>query len=129
MRSCYLVNAQELLTAITGDGSSSSKMSGLLVGCLVDISTGQLSFIANSKNTDIGFNVEPNTMLYPAVFVSPTCKECVQFEFGRIKVSCCYAAKFVYSFLTNEIFSILSHYRLLCSKIPEKAFNRCVHHV
>lgn len=81
-----MVNAQELLTAISGESSSSSKMSGLLVGCLVDISTGELSFMANGKETDHSLFIEPNTILYPAVFVAPTSKDTVQFELGRIKV-------------------------------------------
>ncbi len=33
-----------------------------------------------------GFQVEPSTKLYPAVFVEPTVKEVLQFELGRIKV-------------------------------------------
>lgn len=32
------------------------------------------------------FQVEPNTKLFPAVFVRPTCANLFQFEFVKIKV-------------------------------------------
>lgn len=88
-RSCYVVNAQDLLNAVSEQDSSSSKMSGLMVGCAVDVASGHLTFTANGKEIDYFSIVEPDTLLYPAVFVSPTCKEAFQFELGRVKVSFC----------------------------------------
>lgn len=53
-----MVNAQELLAAVSDQGdTSSSKMSGLLIGCLIDISTGEISFMANGKETKFKFKV------------------------------------------------------------------------
>ena len=60
---------------------------GLLIGCFVDTSTGLLSFTVNGKEVANKFQVEPNAMLYPAVFFEPTNKEVLQFELGRAKVS------------------------------------------
>lgn len=127
MRSCYMVNAQELLTAISGEGASSSKMSGLLVGCLVDISTGELSFLANGKETDHCFFVEPNTNLYPAVFVAPTSKETVQFELGRIKVSSSPSIWSASILIIILRYSTLCHYQQPCLKVLRKAFRPTVH--
>lgn len=57
----------------------------MLLGCMVDLSTGVLSFCVNGKEVPQKFQVEPGTKLYPAVFVEPTTKEMLQFELGRIK--------------------------------------------
>lgn len=81
-----MVNAQELVQAVDDQSSASSKVSGLLIGCIVDTSTGELSFLANGKETNNHFRVEPGTMLFPATFVLPTSKDLMQFELGRIKV-------------------------------------------
>lgn len=81
-----MMNAQELVQAVDDQGSTSSKVSGLLIGCVVDTSTGDLSFLANGKETNNHFRVEPGTMLFPATFVATTSKDVVQFELGRIRV-------------------------------------------
>ena len=86
-KDCYIISAAELNQFhIDSDVSSSKRMShGLLIGCLVDLSTGILSFLVNGKEAPQKFYVEPGTKLYPACFVEPTTKEVLQFELGRIK--------------------------------------------
>ncbi len=86
-KDCYMVSAAELNQfSIDSDVSSSKRIShGLLIGCLVDLSTGILSFLVNGKESPQKFQIEPGTKLYPAVFVEPTTKEVLQFELGRIK--------------------------------------------
>ena len=86
-KDCYMLSAAELNQFhIDSDVSSSKRIShGLLIGCLVDLSTGILSFLVNGKEAPQKFFVEPGTKLYPACFVEPTTKEVLQFELGRVK--------------------------------------------
>jgi hypothetical protein len=86
-KDCYMLSAAELNQFhIDSDVSSSKRIShGLLIGCLVDLSTGILSFLVNGKVAPQKFFVEPGTKLYPACFVEPSTKEVLQFELGRIK--------------------------------------------
>lgn len=60
-KSCYMVNAHQLVSSLTrGDSQAdggSTKMSGLLIGCLADLSTGDIRFLANDKETPITFKV------------------------------------------------------------------------
>ncbi|XP_038195251.1 ryanodine receptor 1 isoform X1 [Arvicola amphibius] len=57
----------------------------LVIGCLVDLATGLMTFTANGKESNTFFQVEPNTKLFPAVFVLPTHQNVVQFELGKQK--------------------------------------------
>uniref|UniRef100_A0A915DIR8 B30.2/SPRY domain-containing protein n=1 Tax=Ditylenchus dipsaci TaxID=166011 RepID=A0A915DIR8_9BILA len=82
-RNCYVLNALDLLNAVSD--SANTKVSGLLIGCLIDISVGELSFMAAGQDTGMKFKLEPGALLYPAVFVTPTSNEILQFELGRIK--------------------------------------------
>lgn len=43
-------------------------------------------FEINGQPTNIEYWLEPSTMVYPATFFAPNCKEVCQFELGRIKV-------------------------------------------
>jgi len=38
------------------------------------------------KTTDVLFQVEPNTKLFPAVFIQPSNQNLVQLELGKLKV-------------------------------------------
>uniref|UniRef100_A0A8C3VA48 Ryanodine receptor 1 n=1 Tax=Catharus ustulatus TaxID=91951 RepID=A0A8C3VA48_CATUS len=58
----------------------------LVIGCLVDLATGLMTFTANGKEINTFFQVEPNTKLFPAVFVQPTTQNVLQFELGKLKV-------------------------------------------
>lgn len=81
----------------------------MVIGCLVDLATGLMTFTANGKeiNTfyqvwkgpasfcnlkavfDCAFillQVEPNTKLFPAVFIQPTNQNMAQLELGKLKV-------------------------------------------
>lgn len=86
-KSSYMISAAELVQfAIDSDANSSKRMNnGLLIGCIVDLSTGVISFCVNGKEAPQKFYVEPGTKLYPAVFFEPTTKEVLQFELDRIK--------------------------------------------
>ncbi|CAF1123978.1 unnamed protein product [Adineta steineri] len=82
----YMFCANDLLDNMTDKENVARRgANGLLIGCVCDVSTGQLSFYVNGKESTQKLQVEPNTKLYPAVFVEPTVKEVLQFELGRIK--------------------------------------------
>ncbi len=59
-KSCYVMNAQDLLQAVA-DQSTNTKVSGLMIGCLVDTSTGELCFLASGKDTGYRFRVRSLT--------------------------------------------------------------------
>ncbi|KAI6237110.1 hypothetical protein M3Y95_00230500 [Aphelenchoides besseyi] len=82
-RNCYMQNAAALLNTMS-DGTN-TKVSGLLIGCVVDTSVGELSFLVAGQDTGLKFKLEPGALLYPAVFVTPTSTEIFQFELGRLK--------------------------------------------
>ncbi|GMR59737.1 hypothetical protein PMAYCL1PPCAC_29932, partial [Pristionchus mayeri] len=82
-RGCYVVNAAELLSNISDAGST--KVTGTLIGCVIDTSIGELTFQAAGQDTGVKFKLEPGAMLFPAAFVTPTTQEVLQFELGRIK--------------------------------------------
>ncbi|KAM6912919.1 ryanodine receptor 3 [Xenentodon cancila] len=73
-----------------GEGSSTAHTSGrsnvdLEIGCLIDLATGLLTFTVNGKELSTSYQVEPNTKLFPAVFVRPTSPNLFQFELAKIK--------------------------------------------
>ncbi|KAM8832097.1 ryanodine receptor 3 isoform 3-T3 [Spinachia spinachia] len=78
---CYMVCGADAV----GSSSSSRSNSDLEIGCLVDLATGLVSFTANGKELSTTYQVEPNTKLFPAVFVRPTSANLFQFEFVKIK--------------------------------------------
>ncbi|XP_028295256.1 LOW QUALITY PROTEIN: ryanodine receptor 3 [Gouania willdenowi] len=80
---CYMVCGADAV----GPTSSSRSSSDLEVGCLIDLATGIMSFTANGKELPTTYQVEPNTKLFPAVFVRPTSSNLFQFEFVRTKDS------------------------------------------
>uniref|UniRef100_A0A5F8GAP9 Ryanodine receptor 1 n=1 Tax=Monodelphis domestica TaxID=13616 RepID=A0A5F8GAP9_MONDO len=57
----------------------------MVIGCLVDLATGLMTFTANGKESNTFFQVEPNTKLFPAAFVLPTNQNVIQFELGKLK--------------------------------------------
>ncbi|KAI9543854.1 Ryanodine receptor 3 [Dissostichus eleginoides] len=78
---CYIVCGTDAI-----DPSSSSRSnSDLEIGCQIDLATGLVSFTANGKELPTSYQVEPNTKLFPAVFVRPTSANLFQFEFVKIK--------------------------------------------
>lgn len=83
-RNCYVLNAAELLNAVSE--STNTKVSGLLIGCVIDVSVGELSFLAAGQDTGMKFKLEPGAILFPAVFFTPTSSEILQLELGRVKV-------------------------------------------
>jgi hypothetical protein len=84
---CLMLSAIDLSTGMNDQEFSSSKIvaNSVLIGCMVDVSTGVISFTFNGKETPIKLTIEPGTKLYPAVFVEPTTKEVLQIELGRVR--------------------------------------------
>ncbi|XP_053136342.1 ryanodine receptor 3 isoform X7 [Hemicordylus capensis] len=79
---CYLVWGGE--TSVNSQRSGRSNVD-LEIGCLVELATGMLSFTANGKELGTFYQVEPNTKLFPAVFLQPTSTNLIQFELGKLK--------------------------------------------
>uniref|UniRef100_A0A3Q3K423 Ryanodine receptor 2b (cardiac) n=1 Tax=Monopterus albus TaxID=43700 RepID=A0A3Q3K423_MONAL len=77
---CYMVCAGEA----TGL-SQSRRSTGLEIGCLIDTSTGLLTFTSSGVEMATFYQVEASTKLFPAVFVKPTTSNMFQFELGRVK--------------------------------------------
>nr|XP_033809947.1 ryanodine receptor 1 isoform X9 [Geotrypetes seraphini] len=79
---CYMVWAGEY-----SNNTQQARISNedLVIGCLVDLATGLMTFTANRKEINAFFQVEPNTMLFPAVFVLPSSQNLLQFELGKLK--------------------------------------------
>ena len=68
-KDCYLVSAAELNQCFVDVEQAHKKISNsLLLGCLVDLSTGILSFTVNGKEAAQKFQVEPGTRLYPGMY-------------------------------------------------------------
>lgn len=114
---CYMVWGGDLVST----QQTRFSQEDMVVGCLVDLATGLMTFTANGKEINtfyqvrkgnhtlwiscvnlsfsilwmlqwsfktrgILFQVEPNTKLFPAVFVQPTNQNLVQLELGKLKV-------------------------------------------
>ncbi|KAI1897309.1 hypothetical protein AGOR_G00081990 [Albula goreensis] len=79
---CYMVCAGDIVGA---SQPSTHSNADLEIGCLIDLSSGLVSFTANGKELETAYQVEPNTKLFPAVFVRPTSPNLFQFEFSKIK--------------------------------------------
>ncbi|XP_029114127.1 ryanodine receptor 3 isoform X3 [Scleropages formosus] len=79
---CYMVWGGDI--ACTSHSSTRSNVD-LEIGCLIDLATGLVSFSANGKELPTSYQVEPNTKLFPAVFVRPTSPSLFQFELTKIK--------------------------------------------
>jgi len=86
-KDCYVISAADLNSNFSDSSGVASKRlsTSLLLGCIVDLSSGVLSFTVNGKESTHKFQVEPGCKLYPAVFVEPTTKEILQIELGRVK--------------------------------------------
>ncbi|KIH62211.1 RIH domain protein [Ancylostoma duodenale] len=82
-RNCYMMNAADLLSNVSD--ATNTKVSGTLIGCIIDTSVGELSFQASGQDTGVRFKLEPGAMLFPAAFFTPTATEILQFELGRVK--------------------------------------------
>lgn len=55
----------------------------MFIGCFVDTSTGIIRFTCEGKETTHRWMMEPDTKLFPAIFVEATSKEILQIELGR----------------------------------------------
>ncbi|KAM9587622.1 ryanodine receptor 1 isoform 3-T3 [Morphnus guianensis] len=79
---CYMVCGGEFASTTQQARVSHTD---LVIGCLVDLATGLMTFTANGKEINTFFQVEPNTKLFPAVFALPTSQNVIQFELGKLK--------------------------------------------
>ncbi|VCX30687.1 unnamed protein product, partial [Gulo gulo] len=79
---CYMVWGGDIVA--TSQRSSRSNVD-LEIGCLVDLAMGMLSFSANGRELGTCYQVEPNTKVFPAVFLQPTSTSLFQFELGKLK--------------------------------------------
>lgn len=82
-QSCYMVRADELFNEVSQDASGKGATQGMFVGCFVDTATGQIKFTCEGKVTSHCWQMEPDTKLFPAIFVEATSKEILQIELGR----------------------------------------------
>ncbi|XP_061698948.1 ryanodine receptor 3-like [Syngnathoides biaculeatus] len=79
---CYMVWGGDVTNATHGSNRSSVDLE---IGCLSDLATGLVTFTVNGKEISTSYQVEPNTKLFPAVFVQPTSSNLFQFELAKIK--------------------------------------------
>ncbi|XP_053730272.1 ryanodine receptor 2 [Synchiropus splendidus] len=77
---CYMVCAGEATGLCL-----SRRSGGLEIGCLIDTSSGLLTFTSNGVEMTTFYQVEACTKLFPAVFVKSTTSNMFQFELGRVK--------------------------------------------
>lgn len=82
-QSCYMLRADELFNEVTQDASGKGASQGMFIGCFVDTATGTIRFTCEGKPTSHRWQMEPETKLFPAIFVEATSKECLQIELGR----------------------------------------------
>ncbi|XP_033608233.1 ryanodine receptor isoform X6 [Cryptotermes secundus] len=82
-QSCYMVRADELYNEVTHDASGKGASQGMFVGCFVDTATGWITYTCEGKETSRRFKMEPETKVFPAIFVEATSKEVLQIELGR----------------------------------------------
>ncbi|XP_030749975.1 ryanodine receptor isoform X1 [Sitophilus oryzae] len=86
-QSCYMVRADELYNQVTQDASGKGASQGMFIGCFLDAATGIITFTCDGKPTSHRFKMEPETKLFPAIFVEATSKEIMQIELGRTSTS------------------------------------------
>ncbi|XP_051973037.1 LOW QUALITY PROTEIN: ryanodine receptor 1 [Xyrauchen texanus] len=78
---CYMVWGGEF------SSSQQARISqeDFVIGCLVDLDTGLMTFTANGKEINTFYQVEPNTKLFPALFCVPSSQNMLQVELGKLK--------------------------------------------
>ncbi|XP_036006629.1 ryanodine receptor 3 isoform X7 [Fundulus heteroclitus] len=79
---CYMVWGGDVTSSAHASGRSNVD---LTIGCFIDLATGLVTFTVNGKEISTSYQVEPNTKLFPAVFVRPTSPNLFQFELAKIK--------------------------------------------
>ncbi|XP_050357860.1 ryanodine receptor isoform X7 [Nymphalis io] len=86
-QSCYMVRADELYNEVMAEATAKGASQGMFIGCSVDTSTGTVAFTCEGKDNSIKFKMEPETKLFPAIFVEATSREILQIELGRSSTS------------------------------------------
>ena len=78
-----MVKASELYNEVSSDTSGKGASQGMFIGCFVDTATGFITYTCEGKETSHKYKMEPETKLFPAIFVEATSKEILQVELGR----------------------------------------------
>uniref|UniRef100_A0A3P9PYD1 Ryanodine receptor 1 n=1 Tax=Poecilia reticulata TaxID=8081 RepID=A0A3P9PYD1_POERE len=73
---CYMVWGGDLVS----NQQTRFSQEDMVIGCLVDLATGLMTFTANGKEINTFYQVEPNTKLFPAVFIQPTNQNMAQLD-------------------------------------------------
>ncbi|XP_077587326.1 ryanodine receptor 3-like isoform X2 [Stigmatopora nigra] len=79
---CYMVWGGDFTNATHGSSRSNVDLE---IGCLSDLATGLVTFTVNGKEVSTSYQMEPNSKLFPAVFVQPTSPNLFQFELAKVK--------------------------------------------
>ncbi|XP_075257500.1 ryanodine receptor 2-like isoform X3 [Convolutriloba macropyga] len=66
-----------------GAGALNNALTGLQIDVLLDVRTGMVTFCVNRQSCSTRFQIESGQTLFPCVYVKPTCKDTLQFEFTR----------------------------------------------
>ncbi|KAK7904971.1 hypothetical protein WMY93_017578 [Mugilogobius chulae] len=121
---CYMVWGGDVSSMAH---STSRTNVDLEIGCLIDLATGMVSFTINGKEMSTSYQVEPNTKLFPAVFVRPTSPNLFQFELTKIKPNAQHLSQSGDSPSEREArlgIQCVEPLQMLAVHIPEE--NRCV---
>ncbi|XP_060765620.1 ryanodine receptor 1 isoform X1 [Neoarius graeffei] len=78
---CYMVWGGEF----SGSQQTRITQEDFVIGCLLDLDTGLMTFTASGKEVNTFCQVEPNTKLFPAVFCLPSSQNMLQVELGKLK--------------------------------------------
>ncbi|XP_068195431.1 ryanodine receptor 3-like [Antennarius striatus] len=79
---CYMIWGGDVTNSAHTSGRSNVDLE---IGCQIDQATGLVTFTVNGREISTSYQVEPNTKLFPAVFVRPTSPSLFQFELAKIK--------------------------------------------
>lgn len=84
---CFMLCGADIVKdqAATVGGNGDMNEKGTLITGTINTATGLLQFKVNDRILPLVYQVEPNTMLYPAVFVKPTTDSMFTFELDRTK--------------------------------------------
>ncbi|XP_077586244.1 ryanodine receptor 2 [Stigmatopora nigra] len=126
---CYMVCAGE------ATGLSRSRRSvGLEIGCLIDTTSGLLTFTSSGVEMSTSYQVEGSTKLFPAVFVKATTRNMFQFELGCVKNALPLSAGSVRSLKTTSSpqcpprFQVQSLNPISWTRVPDKPMSVQIDH-
>ena len=130
-QNAYLVCAGDLQEQAANQGGQEkgrgSATPGVVVGTTIDIATGLLTFSFNGQEIEERYQIEPGTKLFPAVFVEPTGRDVIQFEFSGTRTALpltsalFHRVNFFFKFSDpNQLISSSKFYQLFYGKMDTK---------